>query len=67
MCANAGHYDQYRMLRKLLESLPWYHVMDLLPHDRIKLLLSDELIKSLRTEQLRKRYEFIRARLQHTV
>lgn len=59
----AGHYDEHQLFKKLLESFPWYTVMDLLPIERIKLLLTDSLIQDLRSEQLKKRYDFIRTRL----
>lgn len=59
----AGHYNEHQLFKKLLESFPWYTVMDLLPMQRIKLLLTDSLIQDLRTEQLKKRYEFISTRL----
>jgi len=59
----AGHYDQSSLFRKVLESYPWFTVMELVPISRIKALLTDSLIHQLRSELLVKRYEFIRARL----
>lgn len=59
----AGHYNDKSLFMKILESLPWYVVMDIIPMERIRILLTPDTINKLRVEQLRKRYEFIRARL----
>jgi len=65
--SSAGHYNEQSIFIKLLESFPWFTVMDLVPMERIKVLLTEELIGKLRAEQLRKRYEFIRARLSKAI
>ena len=64
---SAGHYNEQNLFIKVLESFPWYTVMDLVPLDRIRALLTEELINKLRAEQLKKRYEFIRARLSEAI
>jgi len=63
----AGHYKEERLFQKLLESFPWYTIMELIPLPRIKALLTESLIHSLRTNQLIKRYEFISIRLSETI
>ncbi len=62
-----GHYDEKSLFIKILESLPWYTIMDIIPLNRIKKLLTPDIINKLRAEQLRKRYEFILARLSEVV
>ncbi len=64
---NAGHYDQYSIFRKLMESYPWFIIMEILPMNRIKELLTLEVITLLRSKQLQKRYEYIRDKLSHFV
>jgi len=64
---SAGHYNETSLFIKLLESIPWYAVMDIVPMERIRYLLTPETINQLRTEQLKKRYEFIRNKLSEAV
>src|SRR3972149_172780 len=63
----AGHYNQFTLFRKLIESFPWFTVMRILTLQRILQLLTDKTIYSLRFKSLQKRYEFIRSRLQQVV
>ena len=63
----AGHYDQYNLFRKLLESYPWFVIMEILPMRRIKELLTEKVITKLRSKQLQKRYEYILNRLSRFV
>jgi len=59
----AGHYDEKKLFRKLLESYPWFTVLNIIPPERIRELLTKDVVQSLRFESLRKKYEFIRDRL----
>jgi hypothetical protein len=61
------HYNKFSLFRKLLESYPWFVIIQLLGIDRIKSLLTDEVIKGLRTKALQKQYEFIQKRLREIV
>lgn len=63
----AGHYDEAKLFRKLLESYRWYTILGLLPLPRIYELLNDKVIQSLRFQSLKTRYEFIRDRIQKFV
>lgn len=65
--ATAGHYDQFSLFRKILETFPWFTIMELLPLPRIKELLTEQVTTKLRSKQLQKRYEYIRDRLSETV
>lgn len=59
----AGHYDEKKLFRRLLESYRWFTIIQLLPLERINELLTDDVIASLRFESLKTRYEFIKKRL----
>lgn len=59
----AGHYTEATLFRKVLESLPWFTIMALLPLERINELLTAEVVQSLRFKSLTTRYEFVRSRL----
>jgi hypothetical protein len=64
---NVGHYNKYTLFKKFLESFPWFTILDFFTVNQIKDLLTDEVIKSLRFNSLRKQYEFIKQRLQETI
>ncbi|MDD3563016.1 MAG: hypothetical protein RBQ87_08060 [Candidatus Cloacimonadaceae bacterium] len=63
----AGHYDQFSLFRKMLETFPWFTIMELLPLPRIKELLTEQVTTKLRSKQLQTRYEYIRDRLSATI
>lgn len=60
---NAGHYTEATLFRKMIESYPWFTIMNLLPLDRILQLLTDKTIYSLRFKSITRHYEFILSRL----
>lgn len=62
-----GHYNEYTLFRKLLESYRWYSIMEILPLERISKLLTKEVVNSLRMPSMRKCYEFVFERLQKTL
>jgi len=64
---NAGHYNEATLFRKLIESYPWFTLLNLLPTKRILELLTDETINSVRFKSLIPKYHFIRARLQKAI
>jgi hypothetical protein len=61
------HYNKYALFKKILESYSWFVIIQLVGIDRIKSLLTDEVIKGLRTRALQKQYEFIQKRLQEII
>ncbi len=63
----AGHYTREQLVRKILESFSWFTVMDIISITDIYPYLTEELIGSLRSKQLRKRYAFLRERLQNNL
>jgi len=52
------------ILRRLFDRLDWYELIDLLGMERIKACLTPEFIQTLRTIDLREKYEYIRNILQ---
>lgn len=61
---SAGHYTRETLFRKILETYPWFTIVSIFPLSDIKMLLSDDTIKQLRSKSLRNQYEFINERLQ---
>ena len=64
---NAGHYNRQTLFRKMLESYSWFTILQFFPPDEIKGLLTDDIIKGLRTPSLKKQYEFVKKRLQEII
>ena len=63
----AGHYTRENLFRKIIESYPWFTVLQLFTPNEIKLLLTDQTIRRLRSPSLRKKYEFVQKRLSEII
>lgn len=63
----AGHYNRSMLFRKIIESYPWFTVLQLFTPEEIRELLTEEVIKNLRLPSLRKKYGFIYRRLQEVI
>lgn len=60
---NAGHYNKRSLFVKMLETFPWFTIIQLFTVEEIKLMLTDDVIKRLRMPSLRNKYEFVKKRL----
>lgn len=63
----AGHYARQELFRKLLETYPWFTILQIISVKEVKELLTSEVINTLRSPSLKKKYEFIRHRLHEVV
>jgi hypothetical protein len=63
----AGHYTQETIFLKILESYPWFTILQLFSPIQIKYLLTSQVIKKLRSPSLRLKYEFVQQRLQQVI
>lgn len=63
----AGHYNQEMIFLKILESYPWFTILQLFSPIQIKNLLTNKVIKKLRSPSLRIKYEFVQQRLQQVI
>ena len=63
----AGHYTREKLFAKILIGLPWYTIIQLLPVENIKEMLTDEVIGALWPRSVKKQYEYIRKRLQEAL
>ena len=52
----AGHYDIEHLFVKILNNFPWYTVIEILPLEVVKKLLTDENINKLRFKSMRNQY-----------
>ena len=64
---NAGHYNRHLLFVKMLETYPWFTIIQFFTVDEIKLMLTDDAIKKLRMPSLRNKYEFVKKRLQEVI
>ncbi len=63
----AGHYDINNLFRKMLESFPWFVILQIFEINTIQKLLTDNTINKLRMPDLRKKYKYVKNRLQQIV
>jgi hypothetical protein len=63
----AGHYNQEMIFLKILESYSWFTILQLFSPIQIKYLLTNKVIKKLRSPSLRIKYEFVQQRLQQVI
>ncbi|MFZ2796776.1 MAG: hypothetical protein WAZ38_14465 [Prolixibacteraceae bacterium] len=62
-----GHYTRSMLFQKIIETFPWFTVLEFFPPEEIRQLLTKELIQKLRTPSLRKKYGFVYERLQEVI
>lgn len=60
----AGHYTREAIFKKLVETYPWFTIIQIFSPEELKDLLTRDLIKDLRAPSLSEKYEFVRKRLQ---
>ena len=63
----AGHYTYENLFAKMIKGLPWYTVLQLIPAEKVKELLTDEVINTLWPESVKTQYKYVRKRLQETL
>ena len=62
-----GHYNQATLFRKIIETYSWYTILKIFPIEKIRELLTDDVVKGLRMPSLQKQYEFVQKRLQEII
>lgn len=63
----AGHYTREKLFAKILTGLPWFTVIGLIPAEKVKKMLTDEVIRSLWPKSVQKQYTYVRKRLQEAL
>lgn len=64
---HAGHFTKEKLFIRLLETYPWFTIVQIITIDEIQQLLTDQVISRLRSPSLRKKYEFVMYRLQQII
>jgi len=63
----AGHYSRNSLFLKMLQSLPWFLLLETLGQEKIQELLTDELIAKIKSESMRKKYTYVKQRLREII
>ena len=63
----AGHYTQEMLFKKMLETYPWFTIIQLLTPNEIQHLLTKRVVSTLRSPSLRQKYEFVQKRLHQII
>jgi len=53
-----GHIDRYGLYARILTSMGWYQVIDLIPENKLEDALSEQVINKIRFKDLREKYHF---------
>lgn len=53
-------YDYNLIIKRMLERMQWYDLLNILGIDQLKIILSSDIIDKLRSNELKARYERIR-------
>ena len=55
------------LFAKMLIGLPWYTIIQLLPVEKVKEMLTDEIIGALWPKSVQNQYKYVRQRLQEAL
>ena len=61
----AGHYNINTLFIKILNTLSWYQIIEIINIDKIKMLLTDEIINKIRIESIKNNYARVKKLLQN--
>ena len=61
------HYTFESLMHKMVENLPWYTIIRIVPLERIKEALTQQFINTIRQPSLRNKYTYVRDKLQTVV
>lgn len=64
---SVGHLNREMLFIKIIESYSWFTILQILTPNEINQLLTKKVISKLRSPSLRKKYEFVKQRLQQTL
>jgi hypothetical protein len=63
----AGHYTRETLFTKMINGLPWFTIISLIPVKDVKNMLTDEVIGGLWPKSVQKQYKYVRQRLQEAL
>lgn len=60
-----GHVDASNLFYRILTTLDWYSIIRVVPHERMKELLSDTVLDRIRFKDLKDKYLYARQNILH--
>ncbi len=63
----AGHYTYESLFIKMISGLPWFSVVAVFGPEKIKELLTDEVIRKIWPKSVQEKYVYVRKRLQEAL
>lgn len=65
--SSAGHFTRETLFIRMLETYPWFTIIQVFTVDEIKSMLTTRVVRRLRSASLQRKYEFVRHRLQQII
>jgi hypothetical protein len=65
--SNAGHYTLKSLFIKMASGLPWFTIVDIFGAERVKEMLTDDVIGKIWPISIQKKYRYVRKRLQEAL
>lgn len=65
--SEAGHYTIDNLFIKMASGLPWFTIIDIFGVERVKELLTEDVVKRIWPESIQKKYSYVRTRLQEAL
>jgi len=63
----AGHYTFETLFIKMVSGLPWFSIVDIFGPEKLKELLTDDVIGRIWPKSVREKYYYVRKRLQEAL
>jgi len=63
----AGHYTLETLFIKMVTGLPWFTIVDILGPEKLKELLTDDVLRKIWPKSVPEKYTYVRKRLQEAL
>jgi len=63
----AGHYTFESLFIKMVSGLPWFTIVDIVGPEKLKELLTDDVIRKIWPKSVQEKYNYVRKRLQEAL
>jgi hypothetical protein len=63
----AGHYTLEALFIKMASALPWFTILEIFGAEKVKKMLTDDVIRKIWPESVRNKYRYVSKRLQEAL
>lgn len=63
----AGHYTAATLFIKMASGLPWFTILEIFGAEKVKELMTDEVMEKIWPEKVQQKYRYVRKRLQEVL